>query len=63
MDTPGIKLDKTGGYADCWYCNDTVVNAQRYQIETRDGQLVITVCRKRRCRESAEEGHFYRNDS
>lgn len=62
--SPGRYLRPVRGYGDCWYCNETVVDPYLFEINNPDSNepMRVRVCRKRRCRDSAEEGSFYRLD-
>ena len=62
--SPGRYLRRVNGYGDCWYCNETVVAPYLFEIVDPDTRepMRVSVCRKRLCRESAEEGSFHRLD-
>ena len=55
----GRKID---GYGDCWYCSEVVVDPRVYLIDDPDSseRMHVNVCRKRRCREAADDGAFTR---
>ena len=50
------------GYSQCWYCDDIVVDARVFEIDTPlDGVLVVAVCRKRSCRDAARDRKMHRD--